>query len=291
MARMNTTERQIITNAAQQAGLEPAALLALVQVESGGQTSVAVNGQREPLIRFEGHYFDRALSGAARERARKAGLASPIAGRIANPRAQAARWTLLDRAIAINRPAALQSVSWGVGQVMGAHWRALGYSDIDAFVATARSGLEGQLDIMLGFIERNGLSDLLARRDWAGFARRYNGPGYRRNRYDTKLAAAHAHFLDRPPPIPKPVEPSTEIADLQHALTASGFPVAASGIMDDATRAAVRAFQRHAGITSDAIAGPLTWKHLRQRTNPDDRFSPGWLLRFLVQLVRWTSRR
>ncbi|MFA7308428.1 MAG: N-acetylmuramidase domain-containing protein [Hyphomicrobium sp.] len=28
-------------------------------------------------------------------------------------------------------------------------------------------------------------------RQWAAFARRYNGPGYRKNRYDTLLANAY----------------------------------------------------------------------------------------------------
>ena len=31
-------------------------------------------------------------------------------------------------------------------------------------------------------------------RDWAEFARRYNGPAYRDNIYDTKLATAYQRF-------------------------------------------------------------------------------------------------
>jgi len=33
--------------------------------------------------------------------------------------------------------------------------------------------------------------DLLAARDWPAFARAYNGPGYRKNRYDDKLRRAY----------------------------------------------------------------------------------------------------
>lgn len=34
----------------------------------------------------------------------------------------------------------------------------------------------------------------LQRKDWAGFARGYNGPGYAKNRYDIKLANAYKKY-------------------------------------------------------------------------------------------------
>jgi hypothetical protein len=46
--------------------LEPEALLAIAEVESGGKGFAIVGGKPEPLIRFEGHYFDRRLSAANR---------------------------------------------------------------------------------------------------------------------------------------------------------------------------------------------------------------------------------
>jgi hypothetical protein len=110
-----------ITAVAREIGIEPAALLAVAEVESGGKAFASVEGRLEPLIRFEGHYFDRRLTPAKREAARREGLASPLAGAVINPRMQAARWKLLARAAAIDRKAALESVSWGLGQVMGAH--------------------------------------------------------------------------------------------------------------------------------------------------------------------------
>jgi len=97
----------------------PEALLAVVEVESGGRTGAKVNGRLEPMIRFEGHYFYRLLPKRLRSHAWDQGLAHPRAGRIANPRNQTRRWTKLKQAIRINRIAALSSVSWGVVQVMG----------------------------------------------------------------------------------------------------------------------------------------------------------------------------
>ena len=49
---------------AERLGVEAAALLAIAEVESGGQAFATVGGRPEPLIRFEGHYFDQRLTGA-----------------------------------------------------------------------------------------------------------------------------------------------------------------------------------------------------------------------------------
>ncbi|RUM97503.1 N-acetylmuramidase family protein [Pseudaminobacter arsenicus] len=186
-----------IASAAKALGVEPAALLAIAEVESGGKAFALVSGRREPLIRFEGHYFDRRLSAQKRQQARVQGLASPTAGAVANPATQAARWRLLGRAAAIDHQAAHESASWGIAQVMGAHWRWLGYQDVDALVAEARSGVAGQIRLMMRYIEKSGLTAAINRRDWEGFARGYNGPDYKRGGYDTKIAAAYEKYRAR----------------------------------------------------------------------------------------------
>ena len=51
-----------------------------------------------------------------------------------------------------------------------------------------------QLRHMASFIRSAGLLDEIQRKDWAGFAKGYNGPQYAVNKYDTKLADAYAKF-------------------------------------------------------------------------------------------------
>ncbi|MGA0525154.1 N-acetylmuramidase domain-containing protein, partial [Escherichia coli] len=46
----------------------------------------------------------------------------------------AGEWDRLARAIEINRPAALESASWGLFQIMGFHWKLLGFASVQAFV-------------------------------------------------------------------------------------------------------------------------------------------------------------
>ncbi|MCR5855976.1 N-acetylmuramidase domain-containing protein [Mesorhizobium sp. J428] len=293
---MDAETRQAATAIANAKGWEPPALLAVIEIESAGKVFATVNGRKEPMIRFEGHYFDRRLPADKRAVARKAGLASPTAGAVKNPASQAARWAMLNRAIEIDATAALESVSWGLGQVMGSHWEWLGYSSVGNMVNVARSGVSGQIDLMVRYIEKAGLSDELARRDWAGFARGYNGPNYKKYGYDTKLAAAYRRQLGSS----APVAPSTNegllrmgskgdaVRDLQTLLRRAGHAIHVDGDFGPATRDAVRAFQTAAGLDADGIAGPATLAALdryRQSASPAVEKPSGWL-ELLLALLR-----
>lgn len=257
-----------ITEMAAEHGIEPAALLAVAEVESGGKVFAVVQGRREPLIRFEGHYFDRRLAADKQARARAEGLAAPEAGAVANPASQAARWRLLERAARIDRKAAYESTSWGIGQVMGAHWTWLGYASAEAMVEEARSGAAGQLRLMLRYIEKAGLADALRRRDWEAFARGYNGPAFRRNGYHTKIARAYARHGGSGAAAPAPAprhgallgrgSRGEAVRDLQTMLSSLGYPLSADGIFGPATERAVKRFQRDHEIGIDGIVGPAT---------------------------------
>jgi hypothetical protein len=251
-----------IAAVAREFGHEPAALLAIAEVESGGVAYACIDDRREPLVRYEGHYFDRRIAKDLKEQARAEGLASARAGGIPNPRSQAGRWRLIKKAAAINRTAAYESVSWGLGQVMGAHWKMLGYDSVEALVADARSGAGGQARLMARYIEKTGIAWTLARRDWAAFARAYNGPGYRRNHYDTKIAAAYRRYAGNKPATAAKMlrigSTGDAVRQLQEALDRHGFVVAADGIFGPHTKRALQRFQRAKGLLNDAIAGPAT---------------------------------
>ena len=176
-------------------GTQPAALLAVAIVETRAVPLAHFDGRSEPLIRFEGHYYDRLLPKAERARARALGLASPKAGAVRNPASQPGRWRLFDRAAAIDPEAAAGAVSWGLCQVMGAHWKRLGFAGAVDLARTARASPDGQFLIGARFLGIGRLADRLAAGDFAGFARRYNGPAYAQNRYDAKIRAAYREAL------------------------------------------------------------------------------------------------
>ncbi len=253
--------------AAEELKLDPAALLAVVEVESGGRVYARLDGRDAPLIRWEGHVFHRRLPPDFRERAMQAGLSSPRAGEIANPRKQTDRYAMLRWAEEIDLDAAPQAVSWGVGQVLGENWDWLGYRSPQELAAEAYSGLTGQIRLMVRFIERRGLREVLQERDWAAFARAYNGPAYR---YDARMACAYARVAGRAEPVeardPELIQrigdKGAPVARLQRALRRLGRPLIVDGEFGPATRAALIRFQSVEGLTPDGIAGPATWARI-----------------------------
>ena len=100
----------------------------------------------------------------------------------------------LERAKQINENAALRSAWWGMFQIMGFHWRDLGYPSVKWFVRQMQKNEGEHLAAFVKFIQVNNLAKFLRSKDWSGFARRYNGPAFRKNRYDEKLATTYAKF-------------------------------------------------------------------------------------------------
>jgi murein L,D-transpeptidase YcbB/YkuD len=254
--------RTALISVARAFDLDPAMLAAVASVETNLIAHAMVDGRHEPLVRFEGHYFDRRLSGEARSRARAAGLAAPTAGAIRNPASQTARWAMLARARSIDARAADESTSWGMGQVMGVHWAWLGFASVGALVAEARSGAEGQLRLMARYIEKAGLAAALARRDWPAFARGYNGPGFARNAYDVKLASAHARYARLDWIVAETGlrrgDRGDKIAELQRRLIAHGATLSADGLFGPVTERAIRDFQSRRGLALTGIADAPT---------------------------------
>lgn len=263
-----------IKTIAEDNGLEPEVLMAVVAVESAGKLGAWVNGRNEPLIRFEGHYFYRLLSNSKRNLAVVRGLAHSRAGKVKNPLRQANRWKLLNRASSIDRVAALSSCSWGCGQVMGSHWRWLGYASIDALVAEARDGAAGQIRLMMRFINKARLISKLQNQDWAGFARAYNGPAYAKNKYDIKMRDAYAKFSKQ---TQKPTLKRNQlqmlkfgsrgvgVRQLQKDLSSLGFHLRIDGDFGPATQRAVKTFQRENRLSVDGIFGPKTLEMLARK--------------------------
>ncbi|MEF2550311.1 N-acetylmuramidase domain-containing protein [Aurantimonas sp. A2-1-M11] len=271
--RVDETVLNAACRVSETGGIDAAVLLAVALVETNAVAFAHFADRREPLIRFEGHYFDRLLAPAARSRARAAGLADPRAGRVRNPSAQSARWQLFEAAAAIDRTAACASVSWGLCQVMDAHWKALGYGGAADLAAAARASAEGQFEIAARFLATGRLADRLVAGDVAGFARGYNGPAYRRNRYDEKIAEAlrtARRLLGTNPPLQdlRRGARGDAVRRLQGALVAHGHRLAVDGIFGTATQSALSTFQRAHGLPISAMADAATLARLGLATQP-----------------------
>ena len=233
-------------------GCEVAAVLAVIDVESRG--GFLADGR--PKILFERHYFHHLTSG--RYDAAAPDISSSSAGGYLGG---AREYERLGRAIALDRAAALQSASWGAFQIMGANYASAGYGDVEAFCAAMCESEDNHLDAFVRFVKANHLDDELRRRDWVGFARGYNGPGYQQNRYDEKMAAAftlHSSGGARASAgaMPRSLAMGDNGDDVAALQTKLG--IAADGDFGPATKAAVIGFQQANGLTADGIVGPQT---------------------------------
>ena len=147
-----------------------------------------------PVILFERHKYYQALTDRHWYTKRNEmhlnypDICNPSAGDY-NVRPQ---YEKLEIAATLNWDAAHESASWGFGQVMGFNWQKLGYESVRDFVTKMYESEGQQLDAVCRYIKATGLDAALRRKDWAAFAKGYNGKDYQRNYYDNKMASAYA---------------------------------------------------------------------------------------------------
>lgn len=167
-------------------------LWCVLQVETAGKGFLP---DGRPKILYERHWFHRLTQG--RHSAAHPDVSDPKPG---GYKGGAAEYERLARAIALDRGAALDSASWGLGQVMGFNAAKAGYADAEAMARAFADGEDAQLVAMARFIAASGAGAHLAAHRWADFARIYNGAGYRANSYDAKLQQAYDRLAQSGPP-------------------------------------------------------------------------------------------
>lgn len=146
-----------------------------------------------PLILFERHWFHKLTKGKYSKT--HPHISNRVPGGYGASSSQYARFS---EAFQLDPKAAMKSASWGLGQVMGFNHRIAGYDTVDEFVDAMKESEGKQLDAAISYILHNNLDDELRNHNWAGFARGYNGTGYKKNKYDTKLAQFYAKFSKGP---------------------------------------------------------------------------------------------
>lgn len=82
-------------------------------------------------------------------------------------------------------------------QIGGFNWKKCGAESIDDFVERMSRSERDQLDLFAEFITRAGLLKHLQNKNWAAFARGYNGPSYASRGYHTRMASAYARHLKK----------------------------------------------------------------------------------------------
>lgn len=169
-------------------GVEVACVKAVTHVESSGGGFYASG---LPKILFEAHVF-------ARQTAQKYNTSNP---NISSPKWNRAlyaggekEFNRLKMAMTLDESAALRSASWGLFQILGTNYKACGFSSIQEFVIAHVDSEAKQLDAFVKFLKANKMDIHLKNKDFAMFAKMYNGPSYAANQYDLKMKAAYEKF-------------------------------------------------------------------------------------------------
>jgi hypothetical protein len=205
----------------------------VLAVETSGCGYLA---DRRPQILYERHIFHRLTHGQYDD----GDISDPSAGGYGAPGAH--QYDRLSVAIAKHRNAALQSTSWGIGQIMGENFAAAGHKSVENMVAAMSQSEDHQLAALANFLESTKLQASLQAHDWTTFARGYNGPNYAINQYDVRLKAEYEKYSSG-------LLPDLNVRAAQLYLTYLGFnsgPV--DGIAGQHTLSALTEFRIRAGL-------------------------------------------
>ena len=187
---------------ASEIGCEKEAIMAVSKVESP-HSGFYLDGR--PRILFEGHVFYSQLKNVGID-------PEPLS--VEYPTIVYQKWThkhykgegsgmttdiddeyeRLDIARTIHEDAALKSASWGKYQVMGFNYNICGYPDLNSFIMDAQASESAHLNMFVEFIKNKKLEESLRTLNWEKFALKYNGKGYKKHKYDERIAEAYKFF-------------------------------------------------------------------------------------------------
>jgi hypothetical protein len=174
-------------NAAKQLRCGVANIKAVAEVESL-QNGFLRSGK--PIILFERHIFSRYTKG--KFNSKYPNIANRRTGGYGKSGEH--QWRRFSQAYKLDPVAAMMACSWGKFQVMGFNYAVAGYRDIHSFVDAMKRDEGEHLKAFVNFVISNRIDDELRAGQWAKFAYRYNGSGYRKNRYDEKMARAYRKY-------------------------------------------------------------------------------------------------
>lgn len=181
---------------AEELGVEPAAIKAVVSIEAGA-THRGFYETGKPVINFDLSVFRQMASRRGINLGKYSGSHKVVFNRPNIARYgsyQHAQQARLDAAMTIDSIAAIHGTFWGMFQIGGFNWKRCGASSPADFIRRMSLSEQEQLELFAEFIRNSGLLDALRQKNWAKFAKGYNGPSYAARGYHTRLANAYNKF-------------------------------------------------------------------------------------------------
>lgn len=181
--------------AAAELGCDPAAIHAVIDIEAG-HIHDGFWAPGKPVVYFSFNQFKkfaakRGINVESQRRAHPALFAKPDKSKHGGS-AMKAMQARLDEAMAVDSVAAIQATFWGMMQIAGFNWKLCGASSPQDFCRRMQGDNHTQMQLFINFLRSTHLDEPLRKRNWARFARGYNGPSYASRGYHTRLARAYA---------------------------------------------------------------------------------------------------
>jgi N-acetylmuramidase/Putative peptidoglycan binding domain len=211
---------------------------------------------RRPQILYERHVFHRLTGGQFDD----GDISDPTPGGYGPGGSH--QYDRLAAAIQLDRAAALQSASWGIGQVMGNNFAMVGFPDVETMVAAMSESEDNQLTAVGAFLTATKLDLSLQAHDWTAFARGYNGPNFAINHYDSRLNGEFQKFSAGN-------LPDTLARAVQLYLLYLGFhPGPVDGVAGSQTLSALAQFQSQNGLPVSSTVDADTITQLQNALPP-----------------------
>ncbi len=175
---------------ADEIGVELAAIKAVVVIEAGNRMK-GFWAPGVPVANFERSMFTRYKSKYPGPGSKSEKVPAGLSGYALK------EWTQLVNARKTNVTAANMATFWGMFQIGGFNYKRCGCETVEEFVDLMSQSEFEQLELFVRFIVNNGMLEDLKNKNWSGFARKYNGAGYAKRGYHTRMAAAYKKFKEQ----------------------------------------------------------------------------------------------
>lgn len=174
---------------ADELGVEVATIKAVVEVEAG-RAHRGFTAPGMPIVNFDYSMFSRFASrkGINLSKYRRS---HPLVFSGSRRGSQTSVYRRVQTAKEINKTAAIEGTFWGMFQIGGFNWKKCGVESIDEFERMMSNNEHDQLELFARFIKSTGLLKHLQNKNWAAFAKGYNGSSALSRGYHTRIAAAY----------------------------------------------------------------------------------------------------
>lgn len=188
--RYETLTEEDFQIVADELGVDIATIKAVVKIEAGPKLQ-GFWAPGVPVANYVQSLFNKYKAKTKGRKLKDAKVPSGLSGYALK------EWTSLTNARKINADAADMGTYWGMFQIGGFNYKLCGCSSVEEMVQKVCQSEFSQLEMFAVFIRNAGMLESLQKKDWAAFARKYNGPSYAKRGYHTRMANEYANFKSK----------------------------------------------------------------------------------------------